>query len=401
MPTWSKTALAYCANVHPGTRAADIEKNILSITSRLRRQLTLDMMHAGLWVCENALEEYKTPESIVRLQSLLKKESLKVVTLNGFPQVDFHQDIVKQTVYLPSWADVERLEYTKGLATLLAEILPEDENIGTISTVPLGYRIGWTPDQHALACQHLCEFTEYAENIERRTGKHIRLCLEMEPGCVLETTPQVIEFFSDTFAQHASESGFSQARIRRYIGLCYDVCHQAVMQEDIAESVRAITVAGIIIGKVQISSALKADISPATLVKLQEFAEPKYMHQTTRCDDNGQVIFADDLSDIISDSQWKKSPAWWIHYHLPIQIARLDDPDCEGYALSTTRDQIEAFLDQLANLSYAPHIEIETYTWNVLPQRQRANSDDLLINGLSAEYAWLHSAMQQRQLIRD
>lgn len=423
MGTWAAKEIAYCANVHPGTTACDIEANLRSVTAAVRLAAGLDHMYAGLWICESALGEYQDPKAVARLRQVLTDEQLSVVTFNGFPQQDFHQAVVKSRVYSPNWSQPRRLDYTIGLARLLASCLPDDVDEGSISTLPLGYRQDWDTETQQKALANLFAYAQAADAIFQQTGKRIRLCLEMEPGCVLENTAQALAFFTQTLpdfalslTQQCHDTQGSEGRpaqdassiqhttlLQDYLGLCFDICHQAVMQEDIGKIMSDIRDAGIRIGKIQVSSALKvmSASDAATRKALQQFAEPKYLHQTTvRCAD-GEVLFFNDLDEALTNSRALQSEQWWVHYHLPIQSENVALSGHIVPGLQTTRDSIETCLDCLAALPNKPHIEIETYTWHVLP-KPHADTEQgqaWLVEGLSQERQWLLEAMRQRKLV--
>ncbi|WP_086931535.1 metabolite traffic protein EboE [Agarilytica rhodophyticola] len=405
MVCWHPDEIAYCANVHPGISAREIANNLTSITSAVRSNARLNSMYAGLWICEAALHEYRDTALLTDLLNTMQREQLKVVTLNGFPQVNFHQDVVKHKVYQPTWADRRRLDYTIELADVLARCLPEGVDWGTISTLPLAYRSSWTKSQHHQACENLMAYVEAAHKQAQATGKHIRLCLEMEPGCVLETTEQVIDFFTKDLPECADRLGISQDRVKSYLGICYDICHQAVMQENISTSVNAIHEAGITIGKVQVSSALQVDFNLAlehghdALSSLRTFAEPKYMHQLSTRDRDQVFYFCDDLVDAIDNKDFPRSSSWKIHYHLPIQQHHIMEQGRALPGFTTTRQAIEEFLDSLLTFSYKPHIEVETYTWHVLPEFKHNATEHALIEGLGLERQWLVEQMAKRGLI--
>ncbi len=399
---WSADEIAYCANVHPGTTASAIENNLKRITSGVRQAVGLKSMYVGLWFCDAVVKEYQQPENLFRLRAVLDEENLKVVTLNGFPQGNFHQKVVKRDVYSPSWSSKARLHYTISLAHILAKCLPDDVSVGSISSLPLAYRLGWHSDDEVSACDNLFKYAIAAQAIENETGKQIRLCLEMEPGCVLERTSQVIQFFSETLPEFANRHDYAPELIERYLGICFDICHQAVMQENIANSVREINNAGVIIGKVQVSSAMKVNVCnrDKTFAALRTFAEPKYMHQvTTRCK-SGQKNFFDDLIDMLDSDALEQDSELLVHYHLPIQSTEIVVEGNLIPGFSTTRDAIELFFDSIKDLDYTPHIEMETYTWQVLPGFKHEQMPEALIQGLTRERAWLFQQLQQRDLIK-
>ncbi|WP_111978799.1 metabolite traffic protein EboE [Algibacillus agarilyticus] len=402
---WLADEIAYCANVHPGITAAEIESNIKAITREVREHTQLASLNAGLWLCEAAAIEYMQPDALLRLKNTLADSGLKAVTLNGFPQHNFHQPVVKEAVYLPTWAQAARLDYTQQLATLLAQLLPDDEVEGTISTLPLGYRHHWTPELTHQACLKLVQYCLHAAHLEQQCGKRIRLCLEMEPGCVLETTDQVIALFHQDLPRACKEMDVDTVLLSRYLGLCFDVCHQAVMQEDIADVLARINAADIIIGKVQVSAALIAPEPDKMLTTLQHFAEPKYLHQVTTYNQQGELIFCDDLSIALADAYFPREAPWFIHYHVPIQssdvVAREanETSDPSECVLINTCSAIQTFFSAISLFSHKPHIEIETYTWHVLPDQLRPKTNDDLITGLSREHAWLANVLNDLDLL--
>ncbi|MCH9691621.1 MAG: metabolite traffic protein EboE [Gammaproteobacteria bacterium] len=406
MPSWKSGDIAYCSNVHPGITPNEIERNLYQISATVREQLNLAEMNIGLWINAAAAQAYQAPGAKNRLKQCLATNKLQVVSLNGFPQDNFHQPVVKHKVYLPSWDQPARLHYTSSIADILAECLPKKLNQGTISTLPLAYRHNWTTDKHRRACDNLCHFVLAMRNLEDRTGKHIRLCLEMEPGCVLERTTQLINLFNHALPAAACRQALDQSTLKRYLGVCYDVCHQAIMQEVVGDSIKALQQADITIGKIQLSSALKVSHPANTDVRtrLAEFVEPKYLHQVSTLDANGIFLFKDDLIDALRDTAFPTTSPWWIHFHLPVQIESLDTR-----GIATTHQHIEHLLDVLSSsLPYAPHLEVETYTWHVLPFNRGLNKSKYserifpqhqLIKGIVGELAWLHQKMAARALI--
>lgn len=399
MPSWRADNIAYCANVHPGTSASSITSNIINISAEVRRALHLHHMQVGLWICEQALEEYQDTLALAELKSVLANEKLAVHSLNGFPQGDFHQTVVKHEVYHPRWSEKSRLHYTQKLAVFLAECLPDNVPEGTISTLPLAYRLNWNAQLHQQACQNLCEYIAFAKALFLETGKRIRLCLEMEPGCVLQNTLDIVRFFSVDLVECTPKYGVSENDIADYLGICFDVCHQAVMHENIVDSLAAIHTAGIIIGKVQISSALHVSINSTSLTALNVFAEPKYLHQSTALNREGKMLFFDDLIEALNHPDFQQAHSARIHFHLPIQASQVSDGRDVLPGLSTTQDTILQLLDALTVFDYKPDIEIETYTWQVLPEYQHKADRQTLINGLVAEHSWLVSEMKKRNLI--
>ncbi len=402
MPSWTKEQLAYCSNVHAGITPEAIAANLQNITAKIRQQRGLASMHVGLWISQDAAEAYRCEKVLQQLKAVLAEQQLEVVTLNGFPQNDFHQAVVKEKVYLPTWAEKSRLDYTLAISTILARCMPENITQGTISTLPLAYRKGWNESYHQEACKQLCHYAKAMGELERETSKHIRLCIEMEPGCVLENTEQLIEFFTQDLPHIAEVEGVELSLIERYLGICFDVCHQAVMQEDIKTSISQIHQAGIVVGKVQISSALKIENpeNDISRVILQSFAEPKYLHQLSTLDSNNQFVFCDDLSTALAQDDFPTTSPWWCHFHVPIQIENITVNAQIVKGISTTKMCIEQLCDYFnSTLPYAPHLEVETYTWQVLPNAAKHQVD--IVESIVNELIWFESVLAKRSLLNE
>ncbi|MEJ7680388.1 MAG: hypothetical protein WKG06_21545 [Segetibacter sp.] len=88
---------------------------------------------------------------------------------------DFITQCVKDQVHAPDWTTRERVEYTKRLFTILAELLPDNMD-GGVSTSPLSYRYWFnTAEELAVAketaTQNILEITEHLINIYRSNRK--------------------------------------------------------------------------------------------------------------------------------------------------------------------------------------------------------------------------------------
>ncbi len=399
---WRTEQLAYCSNVHPASTYAELIRTIEFQISGVRDLLGLDRMASGLWISHEVLEEISTIDSSrSRLSAALKNAGINLLTLNGFPYGNFHDVEVKEKVYQPDWSDPERLKYTLKLAEILAEYLAPGAPVGTISTLPLGFALTWSPAKHQSAIEHLVDLVEQLAQLEQRSGRHIMVCLEMEPGCVLQCTDQLLQFFDQDLVIELQRRKVALPLMRRHLGVCYDICHQAVMFEDAGVSLQQITDAGISIGKIQVSSALRAESPGAyeTRAALSEFVEPRYLHQVeTKITGNGEVTTASclDLADALADPEFPATSAWHIHFHIPIQASQL------AYSsLGTTQNAIVEVLDWLQDCAVEvhPHFEVETYTWQVLPAAMRPQDDEQLQQGLSEEIRWLQMQLQKRGLL--
>ena len=249
----SALPLSYCTNVHPGRSVSEVEAGLDRYTVPIRERFGHPLA-AGLWLARPVVSELlAAPDGVARFAAGMERRGLTCHTLNAFPYGDFHSERVKENVYLPDWSNPQRLHYTDQCAGILASLLPPETD-GSISTLPLAFKGFEQPDDFPdISAQRLIDFAVRLDQLFHATGKLIRLAIEPEPFCVLETTSEAIAFFEQLW-QAADHRG-QQAVVRRHIGLCFDVCHQAVEFEDVAACVETLDRAGVRINKVHISCA--------------------------------------------------------------------------------------------------------------------------------------------------
>ena len=396
--SFSPLPLSYCTNVHPGTTLAAVEDGLAKFTVPLRDEVAGEgALAAGLWLAAPVIRELvgddfsggEAAPAVLAFARRLADRGLSCHTLNAFPYGDFHTTRVKEQVYVPDWTDPRRREYTLGCARVLSALLPEGGE-GSISTVPLGFK-SLVPGLGFLdGCfEQLLRTAQGLAELERRTGRCVRLAIEPEPLCFLETTSETIEFFR-LLAGRSEEWGLFDA-VRRHIGVCYDVCHQSVEFEDVAASIAALVADDIRVNKVHITNALQLR-SPATNLAgreaLARYAEPRYLHQTFgRIGGTGNAT-SDSLVPHFLDltpefalqppEPWLEADLWRIHFHVPVDAETLGP-------LETTREDLKRALAAVRNLSYAPHLEVETYTWSVFPRGGAPVTDTPLVEGLARE----------------
>jgi sugar phosphate isomerase/epimerase len=351
--------LGYCYNVLPGETVETLIEQLRRICGPVRARLGVARLGIGLWIARPAATELRASAAARRsLASTLAAEGLYVFTLNGFPYGGFHAPRVKERVFEPTWAEQARLDYTIDLAEILAELLPDDIATGSISTLPLGPA---TVDR-AGAAAGLRRCADALASIGARTGRQIELAVEPEPGAGFERTDELARFL-------ASVGGGA-------LGVCLDCCHAAVVDEDPATAFAALTAAGIRCAKIQISSALvvaRPD-DAAQRAALAEFDEPRFLHQV-RSQRGGAMDLPEALASL------DRSAPWRIHFHVPVH-----DEAVGGFA--TTRDSIKPVLEAALALAVPPHLEVETYTWNVLPAERRPRDEAGLVEGIAHELAW-------------
>ena len=389
----SGTILGYCTNVHAGATYEETLVNLATHALKVKERVSPgEPMGVGLWLSAVAARQVIAQDRSVRLRDWLRSRGLLPFTFNGFPHGDFHQPVVKFRVYHPDWSDEQRLAYTVDLANILACLLPEGAE-GSISTLPVGWGDDFlgAPGKLQAAGRHLRSMAGHLARIEAEQGRLIHLDLEPEPGCLLTLSQDLVEFFE----QHLLRDG-NEETIRRHLRVCHDVCHAAVMFEDQAEVLERYRRAGIEIGKVQLSSAIRAPFDAfdpgqkaACLQQLRSFAEDRYLHQTviqTAAPAPHSQVFIEDLPRAIEMSRNDAAlhgtalhGEWRVHFHVPLYLERFG-------LVETTQQTV---LDCLAAMRAFPgvhHFEAETYAWSVLPDELRVAE---LATGIADELLWV------------
>ncbi|MBN9518345.1 metabolite traffic protein EboE [bacterium] len=357
----SSLPLGYCTNVHPGRSVAEVLAGLDRYTVPVRERLGRPVA-AGLWLARTVVDELlAAPDGVGAFAAALADRRLPCYTLNAFPYGDFHAARVKEHVYRPDWSAPERVEYTARCAAVLAALLPAGTD-GSISTLPLGFKGFDHPADFAAACaRNLVGLARRLRDLRELTGHTVRLAIEPEPFCLLETTAETVAFFERLWAA----AGGEEEVVRDHVGVCYDVCHQAVEFEDAGDAVRALARAGVRVNKVQVSCAVELENPRANAVgreALRHYAEPRYLHQVFAGGPGG-VARAVDLTDALCTdppTEFLNADRWRVHFHVPIDADRLGP-------LGTTKPAVAACLAAVAALPEAPHLEVETYTWDVLP----------------------------------
>jgi len=382
--------LTYCLNVHPGE---SWKENLAAIRGKAMavRDLvcTGGRFGLGLRLSCRAAGELCRPRSLAAFRRFLADNDLYVFTINGFPYGTFHATAVKQKVYSPDWRSVRRRNYTIVLADILAELLPEGV-VGSISTVPGSYKRWIRTDQDVREMvAALADVAAHLHEIRERTGREICLALEPEPDCFLEKTADAISFFGGPLTSLGAEQvrerlgiGPDEARtiLRRHLGVCFDTSHLAVQFENLAASLKSLLRAGIRIGKVHLSSALRVRPSRPSMARLNEFDDGVYLHQVRVRYADGRIDrFADLPGALGSVAAGGRAGEWRVHFHVPLFFTRA------GGLRSTSSLFTPAFAKVLTS-GASQNVEIETYTFGVLPEMLGVPD---VIQGIAEEYKWV------------
>jgi hypothetical protein len=387
--------LTYCTNIHAGESWREIETALARNLPAVKGHISPDRpMGVGLRLSAVAARDLAQPESLAGFKRFLADGGFYVFTVNAFPYGSFHGERVKERVYEPDWRAPERLAFTNGVADLLAEIAPDGIE-PSISTVPGAFKVNVTSaadvetmtDAYVRAAAHL-----YA--IARRTGRTIVLAIEPEPACFLETTEEAVRFLTEhVFAARARAlfAGITAVRpaeaerhLRRHIGLCFDVCHSAVAFEETSSTLESVRAAGISIAKLQLSSALRAfGEAPDFERILGKFDDGIYLHQAVERQ-NGALTRHTDLPDAFAAARRGDAGGEWrVHCHVPVFLESFE-------TLGSTQQNLREALALCRTREVSPHLEVETYTWGVLPDALKSSE---LVGDIVRELKWVRAEL--------
>ncbi len=387
--------LTYCTNIHAGETWPEIRANIETHVLAVKQRVCPDRpFGVGLRLGAAAARGLAEPGALTAFEELLARHGLYVFTINAFPYGTFHGEVVKEAVYRPDWLEPERLTYSDEVAAILDRLLLANPGAGegatgSISTVPGCFRpraaeaggparIGEQVARHAATLWRIAE----------TSGSRIALALEPEPECLFETTVQGISFLEEHVfstagrAAFARESGLdpgaAERVLRGHVGLCLDACHAAVEFEEPAAAVAAPRAAGIGIFKLQVSAGLRVpEADGERREALARFAEGVYLHQVV-IRRGGELRRVLDLPAALAGPPSGEGEEWRIHFHVPIFRESLGP-------FASTQGFLSELLAIQARTPFTDHLEVETYTWDVLPEEHRGEP---VADAVARELSW-------------
>jgi hypothetical protein len=392
--------LTYCTNIHPGETWDETFGNLKEYIPSIKEKVNPGRPFGiGLRVSDIAARELLANDNLFRFRQWLEANGLYVFTINGFPYGGFHRTIVKDKVHLPDWNSRERIEYTARLIKILNILLPQGVE-GGISTSPVSYRHWFKTNEqmdHVLrkAAFHFAVVVEYLMQVKSESGKVIHLDIEPEPDGIVEDTRGMINFYNNWLlpvgVKYLSEirkvsTQEAEAAIREHIRVCFDVCHASVVFENPVEMLMRYMKEKIRIGKIQLSAALKfrtagTDLKDLTS-KLRSLSDKIYLHQVAGMH-QGEIKRYKDLPDMLNEKEFTACEEWRIHYHVPLFLSTY------GILESTQEDILNVF-QLLQHQSVTNALEIETYTWSVLPDEVKMDLTESIVN----EFKWVLDSMK-------
>ncbi len=381
--------LGYCTNIHRGETWEETWSGLKNYTLRVKDRVSGGKPYGiGLRLSQQAAVELSAPGKIDEFKAWLEANGCYVFTINGFPYGSFHGTRVKEQVFLPDWTSPERLDYTNLLFDILAQLLPPGVS-GSVSTLPGSHKtfgVGADELQAIFTNLRLCR--EHIEKVATQSGHDLHLGLEPEPLGLFETSGETLKFFGLYLDRNPRDRDFF-----KFVGLNYDTCHLAIEFEDAEKALSRITGAGIRLSKLHFSSALKLKPTPENIAQLPAFDEPVYFHQVIASYGKDEPLRRfKDLPDALQFAQANPGilgEEWRVHFHIPIHAQ-------PGGGFDSTRDHLIGAMDWLAkNPTKCQHIEMETYTWEVLPLEMRSGD---VVDQLVREYDWTLGEMRNRAL---
>jgi hypothetical protein len=384
--------LTYSTLVHPGDTWDEMWNSLNTYVPQVKARVSpRNSFGVSLRLSASSAKTLTgDPQARERLKHFLKQHDMYLYTVNAFPYGPFKNQVVKKEVYEPDWRTDERAIYTMQVADILAEVAAPHVN-PSIQSPPLRLKPRVTgPDVVEAYTRQVIRVVAHLAQLTQSTGRTVTLALEPEPHCFLEPTEEAIAYFTDhLYSSEAvrmltTQTGLAKTQaeqaLRNHLGMVYDICHQAVEYEDIGASLQALADAGIPVFKLQEAAALRMpEVTRDTVEALRPFADTVYLTQTVE-KRNGELTRYLNLEDAFAAFEQDPGPREWrTHVHVPVF---LDDIG----AFKTTRFAIEDALAFHKKNKLSPQLEIETYTWDVLPAEMKTGD---IVDYVQRELDWV------------
>jgi hypothetical protein len=384
--------LTYSTLVHPADDWEQLWKSVNTYLPQVKARMAPNQKFG---VClrtsaPSAAALSADPSKRADLKQFFADNDLYLYTANAFVYGVFKKQIIKEDVYEPDWRTEDRVEYTMQVASLLAHLAPDGIE-PSIQSAPLGFKPRVTGEDVVEAyTTNVIRVVAHLVKLHKETGKVVTLGLEPEPRCFLETTDETVEYFTKTLFSGATATrlakmtGLNEAdaatAMRKHMGVVFDIGHQAVGFEHIPTSLQKLVDNDVQIVKLQEAASMyMPGVTQKTVDALQAFAKTIYLSQTCQKKD-GKTTWFMNLEDAFED--WYKNPGprdWRTHFHVPVFLNDLG-------AFGTTRYALEEALAFHKKTPLSAHLEIETYTWDVLPDHLKTGD---IVEYVCREMDWV------------
>lgn len=389
--------LTYSTLVHAGDNWDQMRASVEEFVPQVKKRLGVEgKFGVSLRISGDS---QKTLSESAQARSDLKKfldgEGLYVFTINAFPYGPFKGQRVMERVYEPDWTTNQRVEYTKSIADILVEITDPDTS-PSIQTAPLAFAPNVSDENYiARFTTSVFEVLAHLYHLETRTGRRVKLSIEPEPACYLETTDETVAFFKERMYAPAGVAELAniaqiplseaEGAIKRYLGIVFDIGHQSVGFEDIPQSLEKLVNAGIPIFKLQEAAALWVESLSLDIVpELRRFTDTIYLSQTSLKTADGIVKYLN-LGEALDAYEANPVPTEMrTHFHVPVFLEEIGP-------FKTTRFAVQQALAMHRKQPLSDHLEIETYTWDVLPAELKTGD---IVDYVSRELEFVMKELQ-------
>jgi hypothetical protein len=367
--------LSYSTLVHAGDTWAEMRASLETFLPQVKQRVSPhDAFGVSLRIsADSAATLTGSADERAALAAFLADNDMYVYTVNAFPYGPFKGGSVMERVYEPDWTTDERVVYTNQVADILAEISPPTI-APSIQTAPLAFKPSVKDAAYIAAfTTNLLRVVAHLVHLEASSGRRVKLALEPEPACYLETTAETVDYFRDHVHSPAGVAELArlasvpvseaEGLLRRHLGVVFDIGHQSVGFEDIPASLRLLVDAGIPIFKLQEAAALWVpELTAEVVPRLRVFTDTIYLSQTTlrRGSEEERFLNLGEALDAYEKDPGSGSAEMRTHFHVPVFLEELGP-------FRTTRFAVQEALAVHRETPLSDHLEIETYTWDVLP----------------------------------
>ena len=388
--------LTYCTNIHAADGWPAVLANLKRFAPALKRQLSPSgPFGLGLRLSARDARELLTGGSLECVSRMAGRRRPLRCPHQRLPLRTVPRNAGEGGGLRARLARIPRAWTTRcDLVRILQRLLPPGTD-GGVSTAPLTYK-DWMRHAGAGALdtmtRNVARVAAALVEARQNHGVEIHLDIEPEPDCLLETSGETIDFFE----QHLLPLGGrmlqdslgltadgARAALTEHVQVCFDCCHFAVEFEDPDEALDRLHRAGLRIGRVQLSSALDVPLPPTgeatarIAERLRPFADTTYLHQVIERHGT-ELRHLPDLPDALAGARDAAGNDWRIHFHVPLFTADYD-------GLGSTQDYVGRVIDRAVQTPFTRHLEIETYTWDVLPGALKMD----LAESIQREYEWV------------